>query len=988
MHFKELKKQGLPAELLGRGTPYSIDYLRDKNERIEWAVLAQIMNNLSKVWPDEEFVRQGGSFFAHPFMRPFSLVGRFLFEPRAFYAYLNRPNSGMGNQLFSCITPSLRDVGDNALEVTLLLPDGYPYCRQFFLCTKGAMEQLPRFVGQPPARVEMREVERGAVYNIEYDSATSTLGKIRQAVERPFVAAGMAKELQEAHHTLTKRYNDLEKTQAVVDQQAKQLRTAFKISELVHGDVRIDSVLTVVAQALVEVPEFVAAHVELTLIGLPGTDNLVASAGAPSDEEDLIVPLESGDRTLGTLRLWRSPDADERACRRLLNHVVPTITMAIKNAEAFATVENYRDNLEAMVAERTRELGEARDTLSDTVDRLEHVQATRDRLFANVNHELRTPLANVVLAIQKLKSDYGDTVGETGAAVIDAVQLNVDQLLHLMDGLLLLAEGHSGELTLRREPTRVAQLCELVCTSWRPAAERARVELALELQDDIVMTLDRDGMVRALGNLISNALKHTPDGGRIAVHLRREDDTMVAEVRDSGVGISEELKSRLFGRFEKGPPPPRSLGRGTGIGLAIVKEIIEAHGGVVSTESPASGGAVFAIRVPIDRVDHEPQPVEALMRATPVPSEEDVEPPPPSNDTRRTTVVVAEDDPELRHAIADLLSEEHRVFAAENGAVALELAAEHHPDLLVTDLAMPVMDGHELAKRFRELPGKPLAPVIMLTAHARHKHKRHAFEAGAIDYILKPFDPEELKYRVGAQLRQQELAVRLSETEKLSSLAVLSAGLAHEFRNPANGIVNATELLKECLSELSVDNDTEELIDVIGSCGEQIRSLCSQVLGFAGEGRLKLTTESVPALLEQTQRLAAGAVGDTEVRVEMRYTGEVRCAGPFLVQALVNLLENAAHAAGDDGWVQLSTFVENDCVHFRVTDNGPGISDALRQKILQPFFTTKAPGAGTGLGLPVVQRIVEQHGGRLTILHADKGAAVELVVPLKDELAA
>jgi signal transduction histidine kinase len=928
-------------------------------------------------------------------LAPVSLVGRLLFEPREFYKWLTKPQGGGGDQLFSCIEPSLQELGPNRIEIALMLPEGYPLAPEFFLVTKGTFTQLPKALGLPPARVNMRLEEHGAIYEVALPEGGGRFAKLRRKLTQPFLAGAVAEELSETHAQLVRRYDDLEKTRALVARQATQLRTAHTISQVVHGDLDLERVAEAVARALVEVAGFAAA--EVTVTGRDGDRDvpLIRAVGDRTVEgEPLQTALVSRARRLGEARLWMRPEADPAERRELLEYVVPTISMAIDDALTFAEVEDYRANLALKVDERTRELAVARDELQSTVHRLEDAQTARDRIFANINHELRTPLANIALAIDRIRRRHGEALSESSGS-LDGIEFNVRQLLHLMDGLLLLAAGREGRLELRKGTVDVAALCRQVVASWESLAEEAQVELVPRLPDELHAVVDPESLARATSNLLSNALKYTDVGGKIEVTLTSEGDRIAIEVRDNGIGMAPDIRERVFERFVQGPAPLREAPRGSGIGLAIVDEIVRAHNGDIQLESALGEGASFTLRLPRGEPERGTSsgpsitslPPPVTTRVTRGIEDESLILNP--GDSAATTILIAEDDPDLRRAVAELLSESHRVIAAADGAQALELAREHHPDLLLTDISMPRMDGHELARAFRALPGQRLAPIVMLTAHGQPADRDAGFEAGVIDYLLKPFDPNDLRQRVTAQLRQRELAVRLSESERLASLAILSAGLAHEFRNPANGIANAIDALTTLLSdELTRTGPAAELLDVIQTSADQLRSLCKQLLGFAGPDRLETHPQSVAALVERALLLSRSALEGRELRTRLDYEGDVDCAGPFVVQVLVNLFDNAAHAAGPDGWVGISTFASDHGIHFQVRDSGPGVPDALRDKVFQPFFTTKAPGVGTGLGLPVARRIIEQHGGRLRIVTLPGGSAFEIVLPRREHAAA
>jgi signal transduction histidine kinase len=345
--------------------------------------------------------------------------------------------------------------------------------------------------------------------------------------------------------------------------------------------------------------------------------------------------------------------------------------------------------------------------------------------------------------------------------------------------------------------------------------------------------------------------------------------------------------------------------------------------------------------------------------------------------------VIAEDDPGLAEATARLLAEKYTVIVALDGLNALELVKRHQPQLLVTDIDMPGLNGIELAKQFRDAVGDQLAPIIMLSAVIDLGTRIAGLEAGAIDYVTKPFEPRELVARVDSQFRMRELAVRLQQAEQLSTLGILTSGLAHELRNPANGIVNAIGPLTELLPDELIGPDTGpgQLLEVMSECADQIRFLSKQLLGFRSGMQLEVTPVQLEEVVVRAVTLAQASINGVELRTNIVDDGRVQCSAPLLVQAVTNLIENAGHAAGRTGWVEVSTFAEAGRISIEVADSGPGVPLAMRERVFQPFFTTKAPGEGTGLGLAMARAIVQRHGGNLEIRERAGRAAFVIDLP-------
>jgi signal transduction histidine kinase len=317
--------------------------------------------------------------------------------------------------------------------------------------------------------------------------------------------------------------------------------------------------------------------------------------------------------------------------------------------------------------------------------------------------------------------------------------------------------------------------------------------------------------------------------------------------------------------------------------------------------------------------------------------------------------------------IGRLLADDYTVIIAHDGATAVELIGQHQPQMLITDVDMPAVNGLELSRRFRELTGDRLAPIIVVSAILDLGTRVAGLEAGAVDYITKPFDPLELRARIRAQFRMRELAVRLQRAEQLSAMGILTAGLAHELRNPANAIVNAVGPLTDLLPPQVVRPETAvgQLLEVLTGCAEQIGFLSRQLLGFR-KGVVDLDLRLVPVRDLIQRAVSLVHPGGVEVRVDT-CGGSIRCAPPLLTQVLTNLVENAMHAAGHGGWVQLRTSAQEGRLTIEVSDSGDGVPEALRERVFEPFFTTKPAGVGTGLGLSLARDIVHRHGGVLEI---------------------
>ncbi len=986
--FREFRKRKLSPQLLVEGTPHSIEHLKNGQEWVDWATYVQVVDNLKKVFSEEDFERIGGAFFEAPLFRAISVIARLLFTTKELYRW-GYSDAGP-TQIFKCSRPSYRELADNRVEIELVLLDGYAPCRELFVITRGGMIMAPKMLGLPPATVIATELPNGMRYDVTFPVGGGALAWLRRAIAWPFTVRAAARELKAANEVLVERYHELDHAKDILALQKTQLATAHSISLVIRGDLDLDHTLRAVTRALVDEAKLSAVEIHLG-VEVGGRAVAPHGFGERTTREPIVFPIEGRARIVGDLHLWTIADSDEPRLRELLQVVLPTIAMAIEDAITYTELVDYRQNLEQRVEQRTAELRQARDTLQETVRKMVEAQEARDRIFANINHEIRTPLALVMTNVEDVRRRQWERLDERARRSIDSIEFAGRKLLRLIDALLHLAAAHEGKITLQRRPFDLAELLQTTVSAWATSAEAHRLALAYRGPHTCVVDADEAQVDRMVSNLLANAIKFTPDGGAIDVALVEQADAVEVAVRDTGIGITPEFRSRIFGRFEKGGDPVRPGVQGSGVGLSLVRELARAHGGDVTVDSPPVGGSLFTIRLPHARAAAAAERAangNGANRAAPADfglgavegAGELLEP----ERAPLATLLVAEDEPELRAAIGRILVDEgYRVALAPDGAAALRLADRHHPELLVSDVGMPQMDGFELTRRFRELPGNRLAPVVLLTAYAKLTDRLTGFDAGAIDYVLKPFDPAELRARIRSQLELRSTALKLSQSEKLAALGTLSAGLAHEMRNPANAIVNAIDPLRDLLPAelLAPDQPVAQLLQVTRDCAEQVARLSRQLLDFKRSGELVRQETPFGNILGRAIALVQPSLRSITLQDEDCYEGPVWCAGALITQVLANLIENGAQAAGAGGWVKVEAHLDRGRLVVDVSDSGPGVPVALRDRIFEPFFTTKPPGQGNGLGLSTSRDIVERHGGSLEVRDGNRGTFFRMELP-------
>jgi signal transduction histidine kinase len=987
--LKTARRRQVADPVLLDGVRYDLPYLRNTRNRIEWDAFCRILANARAVWSLQELSDLNEAFMRSPFFSYVGVVARLLFSARDLFDWICKRSVGAGAQLFSnCVRPSYEHIGDDITVIRLEIQPPYISSPEFFWMTRGAFISMPRLVGAGDAAVEMSIDDRLGTYRVRYNRRRSTLASVLRVLSWPFTARAAARELKDAHESLIERYLEIEDARAKLDRQATQLRTAHAVNDLVARDLDLGRTLDTMARALVDQAGF--AHAEIALCDSVQTDagsTRSARFGAEQHDEPLERPLQArGGELIGRLRVVPRPGASRSERDELLAFIAPTLALALQNALSYQTLADYRSGLERLVDQRTGELRQARDQLAGTVVELREAQGARERFFGNITHEIRTPLSLILLAVADIQSRAGAVLDDRAHGSLGAVNDAAHKLVRLVDELLLLAAGREDKLRTAPERTDLGALVAAVIAAWQPAADAAGLALTDRVAP-VIAHVDPIALERIASNLVSNAVKYTPRGGSVAVELADEPEGIRLSVLDTGIGMSDDLQSRLFGRFERAHSDEQRQGTrpsGTGLGLFLAKQLVEAHGGTIAALRRTGGGSELRVVLPASLVlrgDARPEPPQLRLvepAAAPTPSVTWFRP----SGLSAGTILLAEDDAKLAEFVARGLSDEYTVIVAHDGATALELVPRHQPQLLITDIDMPGINGIELSRRFREVTGDRLAPIIVLSAVLDLGTRMAGLEAGAVDYVTKPFDPLELRARIRAQFRMRDLAVRLQRAEQLSALGLLTAGLAHELRNPANGIVNAIGPLTEVLPGELVHSDTAagQLLDVIHECAQQIGFLSRQLLGFR-KGVVELDLRRV-AVRELVQRAVALSMpGDVDVRVEPNLGGgTLKCAPPLITQALANLIENAVHAAGSGGWVEIRTSAHAQTLIVELSDSGPGVPVELRDRVFEPFYTTKPIGIGTGLGLSLARDIVHRHGGVLEI--RDRGPRSCFVVEL------
>jgi signal transduction histidine kinase/CheY-like chemotaxis protein len=431
--------------------------------------------------------------------------------------------------------------------------------------------------------------------------------------------------------------------------------------------------------------------------------------------DGLVAPITGRDQLVGILGVYtRSP-------RRF----PPGELYVVQTLADVLGVATERKRLEDELHLRVHDLAEA--------------ARRKDEFLAMLAHELRNPLAPVRTGLQVLRVKRADDP-EVGR-LTEMMARQVGQLTRLVDDLLDVSRITRGAVELRREPVDLAAVVSQAVEATRPLIEGRRHELSVTAAPGpIRVDADPARLAQVIGNLLNNAGKYMDEGGSIWLETCREGDTAVVTVHDAGVGISAEMLPRVFDLFTQ---IDRTLDRsqgGLGVGLTLVRSLVELHGGTVQASSPGLGrGSQFVVRLPALPVTASPTSVPPTVQKSP---------PPPASPARR--ILVVDDNVDAADSLATLLRlYGYQVWTAYGGASALEAAEQHQPQVILLDIGLPGLDGYEVATRLRRHSTLARVTLVALTGYGQEEDRRRTHDAGFDHHLVKPVDLNDLTTLLG-----------------------------------------------------------------------------------------------------------------------------------------------------------------------------------------------------------------------------------------------
>jgi signal transduction histidine kinase len=650
-------------------------------------------------------------------------------------------------------------------------------------------------------------------------------------------------------------------------------------------------------------------------------------------------------------------------------------------------------------------------------EELSALDRLKSQFFANVSHELRTPLTLILAPVEKLKADTSK-LSQATQDLLEIIENNALRLLRLVNDILSLIRLEEGRTSLAKKRIDMIHFLRHTTASMKHLAALKKISLELsETEGDFIIDADPDALEKIVGNVIANAIKFTPPEGRIDVSAAISDEMVTVTITDTGIGIPAEQLPHIFDRFYQVDGSATRRHQGLGLGLALVRELIARHGGDVTATSHAGHGTTFVLRFPHALQDTQPamedckdkpdtladDPLRtfdrmasavALTPDEPGKAKEPVEPVSESNERADLPLLlVVDDEPDMRRYLVSMLRENYRVLEAEDGISALEKAVKATPDLILLDVMLPGVSGLEVCRSLKEKAETRAIKIIILTARADEEAKIIALKHGADDFLIKPFSGLEVRSRIKNLIRAAQLErdlqrtngelkqslIQLRETEaalvqnaRLSALGTMAAGLLHEIGNPLNFMGTALQLAARDPT-IRADPDTADTVKDIQEGYERIHRVVTDLRGFTAPQKPEHPRPfAIDSAIDHALRFTAHVQKGITIEKDLAVAGEVFGSQSTISQVLVNLLVNAISAVRTiedrrQPEIRISTFADGNQLFVSVRDNGTGIDPAIQNQIFDPFFSTKEVGEGMGLGLAVSHRIIENHGGSLSV---------------------
>jgi signal transduction histidine kinase len=707
---------------------------------------------------------------------------------------------------------------------------------------------------------------------------------------------------------------------------------------------------------------------------------------------------------------------------------LPSTLKFINEKHDLNDMKQKLDKIKAEEAQHALDLAEKQNAKLREIDKL------KSDFLATISHELRTPLTLIMGPLEMILSEPS-SLSDEHKENLQRMQRNALRLYMLVNDVLDFSKLESGKFTVHEDVVDLNNQVNQIVLDAQGLAKERKITLDYTACENLApILLDNKMVDKVIMNLISNALKFTPEGGQVKVQLQKDINFVKLIVQDTGIGIPKSHMKHLFERFHQVDTSSNRAYEGSGIGLALVKQFTALLNGKIDVQSEEKKGTTFTVTLPIRHISDQKAnqsletPVKPINTSLSLLCTENVE-----TKTEVTgkfpLVLIVDDNDDMRSYIVSLLKNSYEIITAKNGKEALDAIYKYQPQVILTDIMMPIMDGYEFTKTAKADPSIKHIPIIMITAKTGDEHITSGLKIGANDFLSKPFSADELLARTGAALRTYQNFLKLKELNQqmdaankklsdaynelevthlalknaqtamiqqstLASIGQLAAGVAHEINTPIQYVGDNTRFLQNSFTDMikyiknepsnnNLDNiDVKYLSQEIPLAIQQslegigrVSDIVKTMKDFSHPGAAEKTPTDINRCLQSTINISKNewkyfAQVNTEFDPNLPLTA---CVRNEINQVFLNLILNAAHSIemkdskGEQikGKIDISTRKDGKYTEIRISDTGIGIPDSIKSRIFEPFFTTKEVGKGTGQGLSIAHAIVSNHKGQI-----------------------
>jgi signal transduction histidine kinase len=687
--------------------------------------------------------------------------------------------------------------------------------------------------------------------------------------------------------------------------------------------------------------------------------------------------------------------------------------------------------------ERGIKLESAYEQLGEVFEKTKELDNLKTQFFANVSHELRTPLTLVLGPSERMKL-AGD-LSDQQLQDLDVIIQNARKLLKHVNDLLDIAKLEAGKMKPNYSQLDLSKAIRLISSNFDGLAKEREIEFTLHLPEYLPAQLDIDMMQSVLLNLLSNAFKFVSNRGKIQVSAVSENSIIKVTVQDNGPGVPKPFRNVIFEKFRQAENGSNRSHGGTGLGLSIAKEFVNLHLGHIFVSDTPGGGASFTFEIP----SHAPEEVIAPPHAYDEvqnrkiehllleldKSTESIEALVPVEKKDKGTVLIVEDNLEMNRYISEILFPNYSIICAFNGKEGLEKSIILKPDLILSDIMMPVMSGDQMLEEIRKNQDLSDIPVILLTAKADSDLLNRLLRESAQDYMIKPFSSDELLVRVknlvtmkrAKTTLQRELATQLQDLDTLAQelakqkrelqetsekfriardeaekanrvKSTFLSMISHEMRTPMTSLKLQLELLKR-REGTNLSPAQKKVIDRLDRSSDRSIELIDNLIEYTRlqSGKIEPKIESLNLASVVNELIESLKLEAQEKNLDLKMTIASTDIPTFqndrlLVRMILrNLLTNAIKYT-DSGSIDVLVSFESGQHRVAVKDTGLGIPMALQENIFKPFEQLtpleRKSKPGFGLGLAIAKETSQSLGGDIQISsEVGKGSTFIAILP-------